>query len=109
MKTTFGKFAEWLHSEIPIYVDKKVELATRGLKDGADGADGTSVVDAEVAMDGHLVLKLSTGKIIDAGEIVTEIAKNTHVLARSLQNQQITVSLTAPSNPQVNDLWYDLN
>jgi hypothetical protein len=41
-------------------------------KDGDNGADGVSVVDAEVDIDGHLVLKLSDGNIIDAGEVLAE-------------------------------------
>lgn len=76
---------------------------------GADGKPGVSVTDAEVDIDGHLVLKLSTGSVIDAGEVITESVKSSYTLARSLQNQQITVSLTAPTNPQVNDLWYDIS
>jgi len=41
-------------------------------KDGADGKDGVSVVDATVDMDGHLVLTLSNGELIDAGEVVPD-------------------------------------
>lgn len=40
--------------------------------DGKDGKDGVSVVDAEIDFDGSLVIKLSDGNIIDAGQIVTE-------------------------------------
>jgi hypothetical protein len=38
-------------------------------KDGQDGDDGVSVVNAEIDIDGHLVLKLSDGSEIDAGAI----------------------------------------
>lgn len=37
--------------------------------DGKDGKDGVSVVDAEIAVDGSLIFKLSDGKIIDVGEL----------------------------------------
>lgn len=36
---------------------------------GADGSDGVSVVDAQIDIDGHLVLTLSNGDEIDAGEL----------------------------------------
>lgn len=38
-------------------------------KDGVDGKDGVSVVDASVDFDNSLVLKLSDGTTIDAGQI----------------------------------------
>ena len=38
-------------------------------KDGKDGEDGVSVVDARVDFDGGLVLTLSTGDEIDAGNV----------------------------------------
>ena len=77
-------------------------------RDGKDGTNGVSVVDSEIAADGHLVLNLSNGNIIDAGNIVNsksggEMYSITHA------KPQIVVSLTAPPNPQPNDLWYDLN
>ena len=76
-------------------------------KVGPAGPKGVSVVDAEVAVDGNLVLKLSDGNIIDAGEIVQQVAKNSYFHSKQLANFQIVVSSTAPSNPSVNDLWYD--
>lgn len=41
-------------------------------KDGVDGKDGISVVDASIDFDGSLVIKLSDGNIIDAGQIISE-------------------------------------
>lgn len=83
------------------------KIGTNG-RDGKDGTNGVSVVDSEIAADGHLVLNLSNGNIIDAGNIVNsksggEMYSITHA------KPQIVVSLTAPPNPQPNDLWYDLN
>ena len=41
-------------------------------KDGSDGTNGVSVVDVEVDFDNHLLITLSTGRVIDAGEIQTD-------------------------------------
>lgn len=76
-------------------------------KEGADGNTGVSVVDSEVALDGHLVLTLSNGKIIDAGEIITEKVKDRVFVAGNAW--QVIVSSVAPANPQINQLWYDIS
>lgn len=75
-------------------------------RDGKEGkgVDGVSVVDAEVAIDGHLVFKLSNDKIIDAGELPS-VSATQHILSQQLSNYQITVSSDAPASPQLNDLW----
>ena len=79
-------------------------------KDGKKGVQGVSVVDAEIAVDDHLVLKLSNGKVVDVGELPSvDKGKIQHIISTSLQNQQIYVSATAPSNPSVNDLWLDIS
>lgn len=44
-------------------------------KDGAEGKDGVSVVKAEIAFDGSLVLYLSNGDQIDCGEVTPEKSK----------------------------------
>jgi hypothetical protein len=74
---------------------------------GKDGPQGVSVVDAEVDFDNRLRLTLSTGKILDAGEIIVEKGNNAvHVAGNAWQ---ITVSSTAPANPQLNQLWLDIS
>jgi hypothetical protein len=78
-------------------------------KVGPKGPKGVSVVDAEVALDGNLVLKLSDGNIIDAGEIVQQVTKSSQTYLKQLSNFQIVVSSTAPPNPQLNQLWYDIS
>ena len=82
-------------------------------KDGATGKagkHGVSVIDAEIAADDHLVLKLSDGEIIDAGELPgVDSSKIQHIISSQLPNNQVYVSATAPSNPSVNDLWYDIS
>jgi hypothetical protein len=87
-------------------------------KDGKDGKDavgkqgkqGVSVVDAEIAADDHLVLKLSDGKIVDAGELPSvDKGKIQQILSTQVARDQITVSAVAPTTPQVNDLWLDIS
>ena len=112
MKTAFGLFASWLMEQIPDFVRSEVGKAVAQIpkpKDGERGPKGISVVDAEVALDGNLVLKLSDGNIIDAGEIVQQVAKNSYFHSKQLANFQIVVSSTVPPNPSVNDLWYDIS
>ncbi len=76
-------------------------------KPGKDGKNGVSVVDSEIAADNHLVLKLSNGAIIDAGEL--PVADGNNQVFVSGNGYQIAVSATAPSNPQLNDLWLDIS
>lgn len=79
-------------------------------KDGRDGKHGVSVVDAEIAVDDHLVFKLSDGEIIDVGELPSvDSTKIQHIISNSLQNKQVTVAATAPSAPSLYDLWYDIS
>lgn len=75
---------------------------------GKAGKAGVSVVDAEVAADGNLVLKLSDGKLIDAGEL-PKAGSTTGGVFVAGNAWQIAVSSTAPSSPQVNDLWLDIS
>ena len=77
-------------------------------KPGSPGKPGVSVVDAEIAVDDHLVLKLSNGGIIDAGELPKAEKASNNVFV-SGNSWQITVSATAPSNPQLNQLWLDIS
>lgn len=76
-------------------------------KDGKKGKDGVSVVDAEIAVDDHLVLKLSDGKEIDAGELPK--ANTNGGVFVSGNAWQITVSATPPENPYINQLWLDIS
>jgi hypothetical protein len=74
-------------------------------KPGKDGKQGVSVVDSEVDIDGHLVLKLSNGKVIDAGPLPEGNTASTFVSGNAWQ---IEVSSTPPSNPQLNQLWLQI-
>lgn len=76
-----------------------------------DGKDGISVVDSWIAADGHLVMKLSNGNEIDAGnpfELDSGKSSN-YQINTQLANLQITVSTVAPASPVLNQLWMDIN
>ncbi len=76
-------------------------------KKGDKGSDGVGIVNAEISMDDHLVLKRSDGKVIDAGELPKQaLPSNVFV---SGNGYQITVSSSAPLNPNINDLWFDVS
>lgn len=76
-------------------------------KQGPKGKQGVSVVDATIAADDHLVLKLSDGKELDAGEL--PMKDGAQMVSVSGNAWQITVSATAPTSPSVNDLWLDIS
>jgi hypothetical protein len=48
-------------------------------KKGEKGEEGVSVIDARIALDNHLVLSLSDGQQIDAGELPTSDDLGGHV------------------------------
>lgn len=77
--------------------------------DGEDGKDGTSVVDAEVAADGSLVLKLSNGSEIDAGPIISEKGAGSSVLVQQYSGPRIFVQADTPTGASVGDIWFDIS
>lgn len=74
---------------------------------GQQGVQGVSVVNAEIDFDGHLRIELSNGEFIDAGELMIEKGPDGVFVAGNAW--QITVSTTAPANPQLNQLWFDIS
>ena len=113
---TVGKVLERLIARVDTH-EIKTLIPLRDGVDGRDGKDavgkngknGVSVVDAEIAADDHLVLKLSDGKIIDAGELPKADGTQSSSVHVSGNAYQITVSTVAPVSPQVNDLWLDIS
>ena len=85
-----------------------VGAAGKDGKDGKKGKEGVSVVESEIAIDGHLVFKLSDGRIIDAGPLPEPSASDPAVFVAG-NAWQIQVSAAPPTNPQVNDLWLDIS
>lgn len=80
-------------------------------KAGQDGKDGISVINAEIAMDGSLVLYLSDGSEIDCGEINTAKTENIYksLTAGGSNGPKITVSTIAPVSPNTGDIWFDIS
>lgn len=77
--------------------------------DGKDGTDGVSVVDAKVDFDNSLVIKLSNGVEIDAGQLnVGQAGSNVSVI-QQYSGPTTTVSATEPVSPQVGDIWFDIS
>lgn len=77
--------------------------------DGKDGIDGVSVVDAKVDFDNSLVIKLSDGTEIDAGQLnVGQAGSNVSVI-QQYSGPTTTVSATEPVSPQVGDIWFDIS
>lgn len=77
-------------------------------KDGKQGKQGVSITSSEIALDGHLVFKLSDGRIIDAGPLPEPKTGEDRVFV-SGNAWQIEVSATPPANPQLNQLWLDIS
>lgn len=76
-------------------------------KPGVKGKDGVSVVDVEIAADNHLVVKLSNGKEIDAGELPDAETIAYRVSAGG--GYQIQTSAQPPVNPSPYDFWFATN
>lgn len=77
-------------------------------KDGKDGKQGVGVVDAKVDIDNSLVVTLSDGTEIDAGQIEVGKAEGYHVSQQTFpQMPRIWVQNFAPVNPNIGDVWYD--
>ena len=64
-----------------------------------------TVVGADVELDGHLIIRMSSGRIIDAGKIDSP---SNRVIATSSNRDQIIISATQPTSPQINDLWVQI-
>jgi hypothetical protein len=73
--------------------------------DGRDGIDGTSVTNARIDFDGSLVITLSDGREINAGEVVPlDIAERIKVITNGGgTSQSVLDSLTSLQN-QINSL-----
>lgn len=78
-------------------------------KDGKDGLNGVSVVDAKVDFDNSLVIKLSDGSEIDAGQLSVGSSGNNVSVIQQYSGPTTTVSASEPASPQVGDIWYDIS
>lgn len=72
-------------------------------KDGADGVDGNGVVDARVDFDGSLIITLSTGQEINAGEVVPfDVAEKIKVIGNGGGTSQYVLDAIAALQTQIN-------
>jgi hypothetical protein len=72
-------------------------------KDGADGVDGNGVVDAHVDFDGALIITLSTGQEINAGEVVPfDVAEKIKVIGNGGGTSQYVLDAIAALQAQIN-------
>lgn len=61
-------------------------------RDGIDGVDGVSVTDASIDFDGSLVITLSSGRVINVGEVVSqELANNIKVISTMSTNGAVGI------------------
>lgn len=73
--------------------------------DGIDGQDGVSVVDAKIDFDGSLVIYLSNGNEIDAGQILQpEVAKNIIISSGGSGTSQVVTDTLVSLQNQINAL-----
>jgi hypothetical protein len=88
--------------------DGKDGLPGKDGKDGLDGKNGVSVVDAYVAADSSLVLKLSDGTEIDVGTFLSESLTASVTRVQRAAGPNIYVQSEEPANPQPGDLWFTI-
>jgi len=73
--------------------------------DGIAGKDGVSVIDAKIDFDGSLVIYLSNGNEIDAGQILQpEVAKNIIISSGGSGTSQVVTDTLVSLQNQINAL-----
>lgn len=73
--------------------------------DGRDGVDGTSVTNARIDFDGSLVITLSDGREINAGEVVPfDIAERIKVITNGGGTSQSVLDTLTSLQNQINSL-----
>ena len=72
-------------------------------KDGKDGEDGISVISAYIDFDGSLVISLSSGELINVGEVVSpDIAEKIKVITNGGGTSQTVLDTLASLQAQIN-------
>lgn len=59
-------------------------------KDGQDGKDGVSVVDAEITFDNSLVIRLSDGTELDAGQITIPKSELSGIVSSFVREEKLS-------------------
>ena len=71
-------------------------------KDGRDGEDGVSVTDAHIDFDGSLIISLSSGRVINVGEVVAaDIAEKIKVITNGGGTSQPVLDKLASLQEQI--------
>ena len=72
---------------------------------GVDGTDGVSVVDAHIDFDGSLIIGLSSGRVINVGEVVaSDLAEKIKVITNGGGTSQSVLDTLASLQTQINTL-----
>ena len=74
-------------------------------RNGLDGTDGVSVTDAHIDFDGSLIIHLSSGRVINVGEVVTpDIAEKIKVITNGGGTSQSVIDTLASLQAQITAL-----
>jgi hypothetical protein len=74
-------------------------------KDGRDGIDGVSVTDAHIDFDGSLIISLSSGRVINVGEVVApDLAEKIKVITNGGGTSQVVIDTLASLQTQIDNL-----
>jgi len=74
-------------------------------RDGRDGENGISVTDAHIDFDGSLIIGLSSGRIINVGEVVApDVAEKIKIIANGGGTSQTVIDALASLQTQINNL-----
>ena len=74
-------------------------------RDGRDGQDGVSVTDAHIDFDGSLIIHLSTGRVINVGEVVApDLVEKIKVITNGGGTSQQVLDTLASLQTQINNL-----
>ena len=74
-------------------------------RDGRDGENGVSVTDAHIDFDGSLIISLSSGRVINVGEVVApDVADKIKIIANGGGTSQTVIDALASLQTQINEL-----
>jgi hypothetical protein len=74
-------------------------------RDGRDGTDGVSVTDANIDFDGSLIITLSSGRVINVGEVVApDLAEKIKVITNGGGTSQSVLDTLASLQTQIDTL-----
>ena len=79
-------------------------------RNGLDGKDGVSITDAHIDFDGSLIIHLSSGRVINVGEVVTaDIAEKIKVITNGGGTSQYVLDTLASLQAQISGITSGLD